>query len=318
MPRAVWTGSLSFGLVNVPVALFSATEEKTIRFNQFQAGTADRVRNKRVNERTGEEVAYEEIVKGYDLGGGEYVLLSPDEISSVAPGRSKTIDVSAFVDLAEIDPVYFNRSYYLAPPGKAGKGAERAYALLREAMLRSRKVALATWVLREKQHLVAIRPRADALVVETLYYPDEVRNPLEEIDTLPVGTEWSPQELEMATMLIDSMTTAWDPEQYRDTYRERLEDLIERKRTGAVVAIEPQAPEGAPVVDLLEALEASLRATRSASTTRGTKAQKVAATQPAAKKSARKKLPEKKPTEKKPATKRPAAKAGTASRRKAS
>jgi DNA end-binding protein Ku len=131
-------------------------------------------------------------------------------------------------------------------------------------MLRSNKVALATFVLREKQHLVAIRPRADTLVVETLFYANEVRKPLEEIGTLPVEAEWSPQELEMATMLIDSMTTAWDPEQYHDTYRERLEDLIERKRAGAVVAVEPQAPEGAPVVDLLQALEASLRATRGA------------------------------------------------------
>lgn len=266
MARAVWTGSLSFGLVNVPVALFTATEEKSIHFNQFQAGTSDRIRNKRVNERTGEEVAYQDIVKGYDLGGGEYVLLEPDEIASVAPGRSKTIDVSAFVDLTEIDPVYFDRTYYLAPPAKGGgKGAERAYALLREAMMESNKVALATFVLREKQYLVAIRPRADALVMETLLYGDEVRNPAEEIDTLPVDAEWSPQELQMAEMLIDSMTTEWDPTEFHDTYRERLEDLIEQKRSGAVVAVEPQAPEGAPVVDLLQALEASLRATRGGS-----------------------------------------------------
>ncbi len=263
MARAVWTGSLSFGLVNVPVALFAATEEKTIHFNQFQAGTSDRVRNKRVNERTGEEVPYQDIVKGYDLGGGEFVLLEPDEIASVAPGRSKTIDVSAFVDLAQIDPVYFDRTYYLAPPAKGGgKGVERAYALLREAMLRENKVALATLVLREKQYLVAVRPRADTLVVETLVYGDEVRNPVEEIDTLPVEADWSPQELEMATMLVDSMTTDWEPEQYHDTYRERLSELIEQKRAGAVVSPEPQAPEGAPVVDLLQALEASLRATR--------------------------------------------------------
>ncbi len=263
MARAVWTGSLSFGLVNVPVALFTATEEKSIHFNQFQAGTSDRVRNKRVNERTGEEVPYQDIAKGYDLGGGEFVLLSPDEIASVAPGRSKTIDVSAFVDLAEIDPVYFDRTYYLAPPAKgAGSGGERAYALLREAMLRANKVALATFVLREKQYLVAVRPRADVLVVETLLYADEVRNPVTEIDSLPVGTDGSPRELEMATMLIDSMTTEWDPEQFHDTYRERLEELIEQKRSGATLAVEPQEPEGAPVVDLLQALEASLRATR--------------------------------------------------------
>ena len=325
MARAVWTGSLSFGLVNVPVALFTATEERSIHFNQFQAGTSDRIRNKRVNERTGEEVAYQDIAKGYDLGGGEYVLLSADEIASVAPGRSKTIDVSAFVDLAEIDPVYFDRTYYLAPPAKGGgKGAERAYALLREAMLASNKVALATFVLREKQYLVAIRPRADALVVETLLYADEVRNPVEEIDTLPVEGEWSPQELEMATMLIDSMTTEWEPERYHDTYRERLEELIERKRAGAVVALEPPAPEGAPVVDLLQALEASLRATRGGSGSSSPSGSSESPGSPDASRSPRRASAAKKSgkassrAKKAPPKKAPAKRATAASRRKAS
>jgi len=262
MTRAVWTGSLSFGLVNVPVALFSATEDRSIRFNQFQAGTTDRVRNERVNERTGEEVAYQDIIKGYELGGGEYVLLSPEEIASVAPGRTKTIDVTAFVDLGEIDPVYFDRAYYVAPPPKAALGANRAYALLREAMLRANKVALATFVLRERQYLVSIRPRADTLVLETLLYADEVRDPVQEIDTLPVDAQWSPQELDTALLLIDSMTTDWNPERYHDAYRKRLEELIDQKRSGKVVPATPQAPQGAPVIDLLQALEASLRATR--------------------------------------------------------
>lgn len=317
MARAVWTGSLSFGLVNVPVALFSATEEKSIHFNQFQAGTSDRVRNKRVNERTGEEVAYQDIAKGYDLGGGEYVVLTPDEISSVAPGRSKTIDVSAFVDLSEIDPVYFDRPYFLAPPGKgAGKGSERAYALLREAMLRANKVALATFVMREKQYLVAIRPRDDALVLETLLYADEVRDPVEEIDTLPVDAEWAPKELEMATMLIDSMTTQWEPENHHDAYRERLEDLIDQKRAGGVVSLQPQEPQGAPVVDLLQALEASLRATqevgssktseRDARSTRSTRTR--AGTTPATKEQAAKRPAARVPAAKRPAARVPAAK----------
>ena len=266
MTRAIWTGSLSFGLVNVPVALFSATEQRSITFNQFQAGTTDRVRNERVNERTGEEVAYQDIVKGYDLGGGEYVLLSPEEIAAAAPGRTKTIDVTGFVDLAEIDPVYFDRAYYVAPPSRAGLGADRAYALLREAMLRANKVALATFVLRERQYLVSIRPRADTLVLETLLYADEVRDPVREIDTLPVDAQWSPQELDTAVLLIDSMTTDWDPERYHDTYRERLEHLIDEKRAGRIVPAAPQAPEGAPVIDLLQALEASLRAARHSAT----------------------------------------------------
>jgi DNA end-binding protein Ku len=263
MARSIWTGSLSFGLVNVPVALFSATDDKSIHFNQFQAGTVDRVRNKRVNERTGEEVPYAEIVKGYDLGGGEYVVLTPEEIASVAPGRSKTIDVSAFVELSDIDPVYFDRAYFLAPPSKgAGKGAERAYSLLREAMHESGKVALATFVMREKQYLVAIRPRADVLVLETLLYADEVRDPAEEIDSLPKETELDQRELDMAKMLVDTMTADWAPEQYQDDFRGRLEELIDAKRSGAIVSLEAPAPESAPVVDLLAALEASLRATR--------------------------------------------------------
>lgn len=263
MARAVWTGSLSFGLVNVPVAMFTATEEKTVRFNQFHAGTSDRVRNKRVNERTGEEVAYQDVVKGYDIGGGEYVILTPDEIAAVAPGRSRTIEVSSFVDLTEIDSVYFDRPYYLAPPSKdGGKGGERAYALLREAMLRANKAALATFVLRDKQHLAAIRPRSDVLVLETLHYHDEVRDPVAEIDTLPVDAEVEPRELEMANVLLDSMTTSWQPAEHRDDYRRRLEDLIDQKRSGSVATTTPQPAEGAPVVDLLQALEASVRASR--------------------------------------------------------
>lgn len=265
MPRAVWTGSLSFGLVNVPVALYSASEEKGIRFNQFEAGTSDRIRMKRVNERTGDEVPYEEIVKGFDLGGGEYVILTPEEVAAVAPGRSQTIDVSAFVGLDEIDPVYFDRPYYLAPPGKgSSKGGVRAYALLREAMVRSSKVALATFVMRERQYLVAVRPRRDVLVLETLRYPDEVRDAAG-IDTLPVEAELEGRELEMAELLIESMTADWEPEHYHDTYRERLEELIEQKRAGGTATVAPPEPQAAPVIDLLGALEASLHAARSSS-----------------------------------------------------
>jgi DNA end-binding protein Ku len=263
MPRALWTGSLSFGLVNVPVALYTATEDKSIRFNQFQAGTSDRVRNRRVNERTGEEVPYEDIVKGYDLGGGEYVILSPDEIGAVAPGRSHTIDILAFVDLAEIDPVYYDRPYYVAPAGKkAGKGAEHAYALLAEAMRRADKVAIATFVMRDKQHLVAVRPGPEILVLETLHYADEVRDPVKEIDTLPIETTFESKELEMAAMLIETMTEPWRPEEHRDTYRARLETLIEQKAAGGAVTLEGPEPQAAPVTDLLAALEASVGATR--------------------------------------------------------
>lgn len=260
MARAMWSGSLSFGLVNVPVALFSATEDKAIRFHQLQAGTADRVRNKRVNERTGDEVAYEDVVKGYDLGGGEYVVLTPDEVASIAPGASRTIDVSAFVELADIDPIYFDRAYYVAPT----KGGERAYGLLRRAMLESGKVAVASFVMRERQHLAAVRPRQDVLVLETLRYADEVRDPVRELDNLPDEADFQPRELEMATMLIDTMTTTWEPEQYHDDFRERLQAVIEQKRAGESISVEAPAPQPAPVVDLLQALEASVRASRGA------------------------------------------------------
>ena len=270
MPRAIWTGSLSFGLVNVPVALFTATEDKSIRFNQFQAGTSDRVRNRRVNERTGDEVPYEEVVKGFDLGGDEYVILTPEEIAAIAPGRSRTIDIMAFVDLAEIDPVYFDCPYYVAPAGKkTGKGAEHAYALLAEAMRRADKVAIASFVMRDKQYLVAVRPGPESLVLETLHYADEVRDPVKEIDTLPVETKFETKELDMAAMLIESMTEPWQPEDHRDVYRERLESLIEQKSAGGVVTVEGPEPEAAPVTDLLAALEASIGANGARTAGRG-------------------------------------------------
>jgi DNA end-binding protein Ku len=258
MARAVWTGSLSFGLVNVPVGLYSATEDRSIRFNQFRAGTSERIRNKRVGEQTGEEVAFADIVKGYDLGGGEYVILTPEELASVAPGPSRTIEVTDFVELADIDPIYFDKPYFLAPHGKNG---DRAYELLRKVMADTNKVAIATFVMREKQYLVAVRPEKNALVLETLLFADEVRDPVEEIDVLPVQASFEDREVEMAKLLIDSMTTAWEPERYSDIYRERVEELIDQKRQGTVVVTEQRA-EPAPVVDLLAALQASVTAAR--------------------------------------------------------
>jgi DNA end-binding protein Ku len=257
MARAIWTGSLSFGLVNVPVGLFSATDDKSIHFNQFQAGTADRVRNKRVNERTGDEVPYDQIVKGYDLGGGEFVLITPEELAAVAPGRSRTIDVTDFVDLADIDPVYFDKPYVLAPQGK---GTDRAYALLLEALRAMNKVAIAQFVMRDKQYLVAIRPGEKSLVLETLRFADEVRDAGAEIDGLPVEATFDDKELDMARLLIDAMATDWEPERYGDSYRERVEQLIEDKRNGAVVSLDAPSPTPAPVVDLMEALQASVQA----------------------------------------------------------
>ncbi len=260
MAKAIWTGSLSFGLVNVPVGLYSATEDRSIHFNQFRAGTSERIRNKRVGEQSGEEVAYGDIVKGYDLGGGEYVILTPEELASVAPGPSRTIEVTDFVDLADIDPIYFDKPYFLAPHGKNG---DRAYELLRQVMTETNKVAIANFVMRDKQYLVAVRPEKTALVLETLLFADEVRDPVKEIDVLPVQASFEDREISMAKLLIDSMTTAWEPEHYHDTYRERVEELIDQKRQGTVVVSEGPRAEPAPVVDLLAALQASVSAARS-------------------------------------------------------
>ncbi len=259
MAKAIWTGSLSFGLVNVPVGLYSATEDRSIHFNQFRAGTSERIRNKRVGEQSGEEVAYADIVKGYDIGGGEYVILTPEELASVAPGPSRTIEVTDFVELADIDPIYFDKPYFLAPHGKNG---DRAYELLRQVMAETNKVAIATFVMRDKQYLVAVRPEKSALVLETLLFADEVRDPVEEIDVLPVKATFEDRETQMAKLLIDSMTTAWEPERYQDVYRQRVEELIDQKRTGTLVVSDGPRAEPAPVVDLLAALQASVNAAR--------------------------------------------------------
>jgi DNA end-binding protein Ku len=259
MARSIWNGSLSFGLVSVPVELFSATEDKTIHFNQFQAGTSDRIRNKRVNERTGDEVEFSEIVKGYDLGGGEYVLVSPEELESVEPGRTRNIEITDFVDLDEVDPVYYQKSYYLAPKGEQ---AERAYGLLRKAMEDSNKSAVATFVMRGKQYLVTVRPEPRVLVLQTMYFADEVRDPAKEVPGIPVTEDFSDRELKTANMLIESMATDWEPEQYHDTYRERVEDLVERKRAGEEVVVETHPAKPTKVVDLMAALQASVDAAR--------------------------------------------------------
>ncbi len=259
MARAIWNGSLSFGLVSVPVELFSATEDKTIHFNQFEAGTSDRIRNRRVNERSGEEVAFEDIVKGYDLGGGEYVIVSPDELEALEPGRTRNIEITDFVDLDTVDPVYYQKSYYLSPKGEQ---AVRAYGLLRKAMEQSNKAAVATLVMRGKQYLVAVRPEPRALVLQTMYFADEVRDPTVEVPGLPAPDEFSARELQTAKMLVESMASAWEPERYHDTYRERVEELVERKRAGEEVVLEAHRAEPTRVVDLMAALEASVEAAR--------------------------------------------------------
>ncbi len=256
MARTIWKGSLSFGLVNVPVGLYPATAEKTIRFHQFEAGTADRIRYKKVNERTGAEVANDDIVRGVDVGGGEYVILSDEELAAAEPERSKLIEVTDFVDLTDIDPVYFRATYYLAPEGEA---AEKAYALLRSVMDQARKIAIGTLVMRNKEYPVAIRPDDRVLVLETLYFADEIRRPDQELPGLPHAVELTDKETAMAELLVQSMESAWDPTRYEDTHREKVQALVEEKRQGhqIVEAVAAERP-GTKVVDLMEALSASI------------------------------------------------------------
>jgi DNA end-binding protein Ku len=260
MARPIWTGSVAFGLVNVPVALYAATEDKTVHFNQFQAGTSDRIRYKRVNERTGREVELADIVRGREVSKGDYVLITDEELEAIDPGRSRTIDIDDFADLAEIDPIYFQKTYYLAP---RGEGALRAYALLHRAMADTGKAGIATFVMHGKEHLAAIRAGgAGVLALETMYFADEVRDPREEIEDLLDAGAPGGRELRIAKQLVDSMTIDWNPENYEDTYRERVEDLIERKRRGEEIVTEATPPEDSGVVDLADALRRSAEAQR--------------------------------------------------------
>jgi DNA end-binding protein Ku len=256
VPRTIWKGALSFGLVNIPVGLYPATSDKTVHFNQFEEGTSDRIRYKKVNERTGEEVPNDRIVRGFDLGGGEYVILTDEELESAEPKRSRQVEISDFVDIGDIDPVYYRSSYYLAPEGE---GADKAYALLRRAMEEAGKVAIATLVMRNKEYLVAIRPESDALALHTMYFSDEVRAPGKELPGLPEDGEVTGRELSMAQLLIESMESDWDPNRFHDTHREKVEELIDEKRQGHEIVIQ-EGPEPAKVVDLMEALNASIKA----------------------------------------------------------
>lgn len=258
MARSIWTGFLTFGLVSVPVGVYPATEDRGIHFNQLEAGTSDRIRYRKVNERTGEDVDSSRIVKGYDLGGGEYVLVTNDELRDVAPGKSETIEIRDFVDLAEVDPIYYQRTYYLGP---RGKGADHAYALLRRAMADAGRAGIATFVMREKEYLVAVRPMEDVLALETMFFFDEVRNAREEIGPLPVEEGFPERELDVAKRLVESLTVPWDPRAYHDTYRERVQQLIAEKREGRVVVTEGERPK-ANVVNLMDALQASLERAR--------------------------------------------------------
>ncbi|HWE57651.1 MAG TPA: Ku protein [Acidimicrobiales bacterium] len=254
MPRAIWSGSVSFGLVNVPVKMTTAQSPKDVRFHQLHDADGARISQKRVCSADGEEVEYANIVKGYDLGGGRYVIVDPEELASIDVEMTRNIDIEEFVDLAEIDPVYFEKSYYLVPDGRA----EKPYALLVETMQQCGKVALGRFVLRTKQYLAALRARDGVLVLSTMLYSDEVVDP-GELDVPGAGdTTPSDRELQMAAQLVESLSAPFDPTKYRDDYREKVMALIEAKADGEIISQPEPAADAAPVVDLMAALEASL------------------------------------------------------------
>ena len=227
MARAIWSGSISFGLLNVPVKLYSAVSKQTIRFRELRESDGSRVKHKRVAEADGEEVSYDDIVKGYEFAPDQYVTLTKEELAELDPKRTRAIEIQDFVDLDDIDPIYFEQPYYLGPD----KGAEKAYGLLVKAMTDARKVAVARFVLRNKEHLAAIRPMDNVLTMATMRFHDEVTDPADlDVDSLTAAPK-APEkrELEMAKSLIESLSTDFDPDRYRDEYREELLDMLERK-----------------------------------------------------------------------------------------
>jgi DNA end-binding protein Ku len=317
MPQAVWSGDLSFGLVNIPIKLYSATAPKQVRFHQYEAGTGRRIRYARVatgptpayvpepTDQTGtqgtppgretepaaptertesdapeprsidspapepagdparrdDEVAWEEVVKGFEIEPGRVVTVTPEELVSVAPERSRLLEVEQFVNLSDIDPVYFDKSYYVVPQGR--RGTERPYWLLYRAMESAGKVAVGRFVMRTKEYLVAIRPAEHVLMLETLFYADEVRDP--KAVWFPLVEEPPERELRMAQNLVEAMAGDWEPARHRDRYRERLLELLHNKADEALVLPEPE--EEAPtetVTDLMNALEASIEAAKQA------------------------------------------------------
>ncbi len=293
MARAIWSGAISFGLVNVPVKLYSATSPKTVRFHQLSSKTGARIKQKRVDPTTGEEVPFDEIIKGYEITPDRYVTIAPEELDALDPKATRTVDIEEFVDLVDIDPIFYDHNYYLAPSA----GGAKAYKLLLDAMREAGKVGIGRVVLRSKQQLCALRPTGEALTLTTMLFGDEVLAPdrIDELDALG-DAEASERELKMAQQLIASLSADFEPTRYHDEYRERVLELIERKAAGEEIAVQPQAEEPAAAPDLMAALEASLAAMRP----EGEEAE-AESPKPKAKKAPAKKAAAKKPAKKPPA-----------------
>ncbi len=290
MPRSMWKGAISFGLVTIPVAVYPATEEKTLKFNQLHDEDMGRIRYKRMCEKDGEIVDFDHIVKGYEYDKDRYVVLTDEDFDKVPVESSRAIDIQQFVDLEEIDPMMYKKSYYLIPEETGAK----AYALLREAMKQDERVGIAKVSFRDKEHLAALRFKEDAFVLETMFWPDEIRQA--EFDGVNVDQKVRGQELEMARQLIDSLTAERSPQEFTDEYREGLLRIVEAKINGEEIEVVEPEPT-ARVVDLMEALKASVAATKKQVSDEPSSRQKPAA---------RKKSTAKKPAAKKPAAKKPA------------
>jgi len=306
----MWTGAISFGLVSVPVKLYSAINRKSVRFHQLNGKSGVRIAQKRVDPQSGEEVPYEDIVKGYELAPDRYVVIEPGELETLQPKKTKTIEIEDFVELSEIDPVYYDHPYYLAP----GPGGAKPYRLLLEAMRETGKVAIARVVIRSKENLVAIRPMGEVLGMATMIFADEVL-PAERLDEVAEAEEvkTTKRELDIAKQLIGSLAGEFDPGRYTDTYREEVLALIERKAEGKAIAVQPEPEELAtPAPDLMGALKASLDAVRAR------EAAADGAAQPAKRKAAKaKKSPAKAAPAKTPGGKAAAKGAGSSGKRAA-
>jgi DNA end-binding protein Ku len=282
MPRAMWKGAISFGLVTIPVSVYPATEEKTLRFNQLHDEDGGRIRMKRVCSVDGEEVGYEHIVKGYEYEKDRYVILTDDDFDAIPVESSRAIDIQQFVDLEEIDPMLYKKSYYLVPEETGAK----AYSLLREALNKAGKVGVAKVSFRDKEHLAALRFRDEAFVLETMFWPDEIREA--DFGGVDVDTKPRANELEMAQTLIENLTAAWNPEEFTDEYRESLLRVVEAKINGEEIEVVEAEP-AAKVVDLMEALKASVAAAKKESKAASAPKKRAAAKKTSAKKPAARK-----------------------------
>jgi DNA end-binding protein Ku len=255
VPRPIWSGSISFGLVSIPVKVYAAIESHRPVFHELERGTGRRIRYKRVAEGSGREVPWQNIARGFEVSKGRFVSLTTDELAAAEPRMTRTIDVEQFVSLGEIDPVSWDQTYYIAPDGAR---AEHAYALFREALQRSGKVAIGRFVMRSKEHVACLRPFEHAIALHTMFFPDEVRKAGDLPDLPKSVPRGRSRELDLALQIIDSLTSKWDPRHYQDTFRARVSKLVDEKARGGEIQVAEEPARGAEVVDLMTALKASL------------------------------------------------------------